>query len=105
MGFCGNVMDIAQAASDYQRDGCIRVRGFLEAAQLVEVRQRLDRYVREIAPMLPAGDRVFEADGVTVRNLWRMEQHDPCFTELAQRMAATNLVAKLVKGEPVLMGV
>jgi phytanoyl-CoA hydroxylase len=91
--------------ADYERDGCIRVRTFLDAPLLQEARRRLDHYMLEIAPTLPAGDRTFEADGVTVRNLWRMEQHDPYFAELAKRPAVIELVAKLVHGEPVLMGV
>ena len=91
--------------ADYERDGCIRVRTLLDATLLQEARRRLDHYMREIAPTLPAGDRTFEADGVTVRNLWRMEQHDRYFAEFARRPAVIELVAKLVHGEPVLMGV
>jgi ectoine hydroxylase-related dioxygenase (phytanoyl-CoA dioxygenase family) len=98
-------MDAAQAVSDYERDGCIRLRGFLDAALLAEVRGRLDRYVRDVVPALPPGDRTFEADGVTVRNLWRMEQHDSFFADLAHRPAVTEMVAQLVHGEPVLMAV
>jgi len=90
---------------DYERDGCIRVRGFLDEPLLQETRRRLDHYMREIAPTVPTGDRTFEADGVTVRNLWRMEQHDSYFAEFAKRPAVIELVAKLVHGEPVLMGV
>jgi ectoine hydroxylase-related dioxygenase (phytanoyl-CoA dioxygenase family) len=98
-------MDFAQAVSDYERDGCIRVRGFLDATLLADVRRLLDRYVRDIVPTLPPGDRTLEADGVTVRNLWRMEQHDPFFADLARRSAESELIAKLVRGKPVLMGV
>jgi len=93
------------AISDYERDGCIRVRGFLDAALLAQVRQNLQRYMRQIAPTIPAGDRTFEADGTTVRNLWRMEQHDAYFADLARRPEIVALVSKLVNGEPVLMGV
>ena len=91
--------------SDYERDGCTRVRGFLDASLLPVVRAHLERYMREIAPRVPVADRVFEADGVTVRNLWRMEQHDPFFADLAGRKEILELVAQLVHGEPVLMGV
>ena len=97
--------DFANAADQYERDGCIRLRGFLDAATLADARVRLDRYARDIAPTLPTGDRTFEADGVTVRNLWRMEQHDPYFADFAARSAVLDVVAPLVRGEPVLMGV
>lgn len=98
-------MDTANAAADYERDGCIRVRGFLDRPLHADVQQRLDRYFREIAPNVPAGDCTFEPDSVTVRNLWRMEQHDPYFADLAKRPAVLELVAQLVHSEPVLMGV
>ena len=98
-------MNSAQAVSDYQRDGCIRVHGFFDAASLADVRGQLGRYGRDIVPALPTGDRTLEADGATVRNLWRMEQHDPFFANLAQQTAANGLLAELLRGEPVLMGV
>ena len=98
-------MDTTTAVADYERDGCIRVRGFLDAALLADVRRNLLRYMADVAPTLPAGDRTFEADGVTVRNLWRMEQHDPFFAALARRGDILNRVRELVHGEPVLMAV
>jgi phytanoyl-CoA hydroxylase len=93
------------AVTDYGRDGCIRVRGLLDATLLPQVRQNLERYMREIAPTVPVGDRVFEADGVAVRNLWRMEQHDRFFAQLVNRREIIELVGPLVHGEPVLMGI
>lgn len=99
------MIDLDAAAADYERDGCIRVRGFFDAAGVAAIREALDRYFREIAPTLPESDVVFEADGVSVRNLWRMEKHDPFFGELAARPAIRRLVARLVRGEPVLLGV
>jgi ectoine hydroxylase-related dioxygenase (phytanoyl-CoA dioxygenase family) len=89
----------------YRRDGCIRVRGLLSPEQLREIREQLARYEREIVPNLPAGDRTFEADGQTVRNLWRMEQHDPFFKSLAERAEIREFIAPLVNGEPVLAAV
>ena len=91
--------------TDYERDGCIRVRGFFDSATLTDVKAQLARYSRDIAPKIPAGDRTFESDGVTVRNLWRMERHDPFYASLPARGEIIERVAKLVHGEPVLMGV
>lgn len=98
-------MESAEQVRDYERDGCIRVRGFFDAENLATIRRELVRYVRDVAPGLPAGDRTFEADGATIRNLWRMEQHDPFFAALPQRDEIRELVRPLVRGEPVLMGV
>jgi ectoine hydroxylase-related dioxygenase (phytanoyl-CoA dioxygenase family) len=94
-----------RAASDYDRDGVIRVRGLLSSADIASVRAALARYAREIAPSLPPSDVVFEADGVAVRNLWRMEHHDPFFAELCGRPEIRRMVGRLVHGEPILLGV
>jgi hypothetical protein len=98
-------MNVPDLTKNYQRDGCIRVPRLLSADELREVQARLDRYTRDIVPSLPVGDRTFEADGKTVRNLWRMEKHDPFFAELPRRRDLLGLVGALVNGEPVLMGV
>ena len=92
-------------ARDYESDGCARIRGFLSPLLLSEVREALARYIRDRVPALPAGDRTLEADQTTVRNLWRMQEHDPFFKSLAERPEIRALVAKLVHGEPVLMAV
>lgn len=92
-------------AGDYERDGVIRVPGLLTAAGIEQVRAELVAYHRDVRPTLPAGDCVVEADGQTVRNYWRMEQHGPYFRELAGRAAVRALVAQLVHGEPVLAAV
>src|SRR5262245_60769456 len=98
-------MDKRELAADYERDGCVRVRGFFDPDTLATVRRELARYEREIVPGLPPGDRTLEADGRTVRNLWRMDEHDAFFNSLARRADAVELVRHLVHGEPVLMGV
>lgn len=89
----------------YERDGCVRVRGFFNAEALSDVRRELDRYEREVVPGLPESDRTLEADGKTVRNLWRMERHDPFFDRLARAPEVLELVRSLVHGEPLLMAV
>lgn len=97
--------DVDSLAAAYERDGVIRIRKFFDAADVAEIRAALDRYFREIAATLPESDVTFEADGVAVRNLWRMEKHDPFFATLAARSGIRRLVGKLVHGEPVLAAV
>ena len=97
--------DVENSAQAYAREGCIRVRGFLSPEVLREVRERLAVYERDVVPNLPPGDRTFEADGKTVRNLWRMEQHDPYFKSLAERPEIRSLIATLLSGKPVLIAV
>jgi ectoine hydroxylase-related dioxygenase (phytanoyl-CoA dioxygenase family) len=98
-------VDLHDPVQEYERDGCVWVRGFLSAEALARVHRALDRYEREVVPGLPEADRVLEADGKTVRNLWRMEQHDPFFDQLARDPEVLAFVRALVHGEPLLMAV
>lgn len=97
--------DPAQILHDYERDGVVRIRGFLSPAEAAAVRAELERYIREHLPSKPLDARTLEADENTVRNLWRLEQHSSFFREFGARADIRALVAPLVHGEPVLMAV
>ncbi|WP_197453531.1 phytanoyl-CoA dioxygenase family protein [Caulifigura coniformis] len=90
---------------DYRRNGVIVVPGLLSSLELQDVRRRIEGYQGDRLKDLPAGDFTLEPDGKTVRNLWRMEQHDPFFLEFAGQSRFLDLVGPLVNGEPVLVGV
>lgn len=90
---------------EYERDGVVRLRAFLSADEVAAVRIELERYQREDLGGLPADARTLEADGQTVRNLWRLEQHNAFFRALGERADLRALVAPLVHGEPVLAAV
>lgn len=94
-----------QLQQDYERDGIVRIRKFFTEETVAEVRSELDRYIVSDLPSKPADARTLEADGRTIRNLWRLEQHNDYFRELGHRAEITSLVAKLVRGKPVLMAV
>jgi ectoine hydroxylase-related dioxygenase (phytanoyl-CoA dioxygenase family) len=98
-------METKNLVEDYERDGVVRVEGLLSLTEVEEVKAQLARYIEEHLATLPAGDRTFESDGKTVRNLWRLEQHDEYFACLAKRPDILELVGELVHGEPVLIGV
>ena len=97
--------DLDQLSADYERDGVIRVRQLFSPEDIAMFRQMLADYTRDRVPSLPAGDVTFEADGVTVRNLWRIEQHEPRFTEFVRTPRLLALVGRLVHGEPVLAAI
>jgi ectoine hydroxylase-related dioxygenase (phytanoyl-CoA dioxygenase family) len=96
------ISDITEA---YERDGVVRVRGLFSAEEVTEIRNTLERYVETQLSSLPKGDYTLEADGKTVRNLWRIEQHEPRLVELANQPRLRDLVAALVHGEPVLAAI
>lgn len=90
---------------DYQRDGVVRIREFFPAETVRKIQYELDRYMSDDLATKPADARTLEADGQTVRNLWRLEEHNEFFRKLAEREEITSLVGKLVGGVPVLSGV
>jgi ectoine hydroxylase-related dioxygenase (phytanoyl-CoA dioxygenase family) len=90
---------------EYERDGVVRVRRFLSAGEVAAVRAELERYIREDLASKPADAATFEKDGRTVRNLWRLELHNPMLHSLAEREDIRALVAPLVRGAPVLAAV
>lgn len=98
-------MNSQQTVAQYEADGFVRVRAFFTAGEISAIRDALGHYVTTIAPHVPPEDRVLEADGVSVRNVWRMEKHSPFFAELAERPLLREAVAPLVRGGPVLMAV
>ena len=97
--------EIDQWGQAYERDGVVRMPGLLTETGLQQVRVRLEQYHRDVFPLLPPGDVVLEADGRTVRNYWRMQQHSPFFRGLADATAIRRLVGRLVHGEPELAAV
>lgn len=98
-------LPLHQVLEDYERDGVALVRGLLSTEEVAAVRAELERYIREDLAARPADARTLEADDRTVRNLWRLEQHDPWFGEFGAREDLLALVAPLVRGEPVLCAV
>jgi phytanoyl-CoA hydroxylase len=91
--------------ADYERDGVIRIPRFLSASEVAAVRAELERYIRDDLGSKPLDARTLERDEKTVRNLWRLEQHNAFFRTLAEREDIRAFIAPLVHGEPVLCGV
>lgn len=88
----------------YERDGVVRLKQVLDAEALKRVFDELDRYAREVLPTLAESEVIYESDGQSIRNLWRLDEHDAFFAELAKRPDVVALVRQLVKGEPELRG-
>lgn len=98
-------MDQESLSKQYAEDGVIKVDRLFSAAEIEDIREHLGRYATEVVPGLSPNDVVFEADGVSVRNCWRMHVHDPWFEALAKKPDLLALVGACVKGDPVLMAV
>ena len=97
------MLDHDAIAREYARDGVVRLRGFLSAAEVAELKGEIARYTREIVPRLKETHLVLEADGKTCRNLFHLQEFDSYFAGLMHRPAWVALARALVGGEPVCM--
>lgn len=90
-----------QIKSTYDRDGYVRLPGFLNPDQLKDLLANLDRYVSEIAPGLPNTDVFYEdkAQSDTLKQLIRMSQHDPWFGRMMDESEFTRLAELLLGRE------
>lgn len=97
--------EASQLLQDYDRNGVVRIRNFLSAQEVAQVRAELERYIREDLPSRPLDARTLESDEKTVRNLWRLEQHNSFFRQFGERTDILALISPLVHGDPLLVGV
>jgi ectoine hydroxylase-related dioxygenase (phytanoyl-CoA dioxygenase family) len=100
-----NVESLDQVAETYLSEGVVRIPGFLDTQSVEQLRTQIERYQRETLPTQTPPDCTFEADQVTVRNLWRLEIHSQFFREFAARKPIVDLARRLLRDEPVLMAV
>jgi phytanoyl-CoA hydroxylase len=86
--------------SDFERDGFVVVRQLLPPDELAELRQNLDRYIRDVVPGLPDADAFYHerARPETLKQLQRMGQ-DAFFESYGRRPRWVN-VAQTLLGEP-----
>lgn len=85
----------------YDRDGFVIVRQLLTAAEFTELRQELDRYIREVVPTLPDADAFFD-DKSRPETLKQMQHMtgDPFFRGYIRQPKWVAL-AELLVGESV----
>ena len=85
----------------YNRDGFVVVRQFLEAGELAELSENLDRYIREVVPSLPP-TAAFYQDRARPETLKQMQHMgvDPYFANYPRQAKWVALGQALV-GEPV----
>jgi len=86
----------------FRRDGVVHLNGFFDSAEMQKLEEALRRYVDDIVPTVPPKDAFFERsdDPRTLKQLQRMEEHDPFFADLQTSEKLVQL-AELLLGQPV----
>ena len=90
---------------DYRRNGVVVVPSFLSPDEVVIVRSEIERYIAEDLSVQPQDAATMEADGKSVRNLWRLEKYNEFFLKIGQRKDILEFIAPFVNGTPVLAAV
>ncbi|WP_406698991.1 phytanoyl-CoA dioxygenase family protein [Singulisphaera sp. Ch08] len=86
--------------SRYDEDGFVVVRQWLSPGEFAELRDHVDRYIREVVPGLPDADAFYEdrSRPETLKQLQRMEQ-DSFFADYRHH-PAWKAIAEGLLGEP-----
>lgn len=86
----------------FRRDGYVRLPGFLDAGEVATLHGELDRYIREVAPQVPAADVNYEDKSrpESLKQLHRLHRHDGFFQQLYEGGDFRRL-AELLLGESV----
>lgn len=94
-------MTFDELKPDYDRDGFVVVRGFLDAAELAELASELDRYVRAVVPTL-SDSAAFYLDRARPETLKQLQHMtgDPYFAAYADH-PKWHALARTLVGEDV----
>ncbi len=94
-------MDYTPLKKDFDRDGFVTVRQLLSKEEFEDLKQNLDRYIREVVPTLPDAD-AFYVDKKRPDTLKQMQhmQVDPYFRDYTQHPKWIALAEALI-GEKV----
>ena len=71
----------------FNRDGFLKLSGFLSAEDLEELNQRIDAMIRTVVPVLPSEDVFYEIRGKvdTLKQIQRVWHHDAWIAKAKQQ--------------------
>lgn len=69
---------------DFDTNGFVRIPGFLAPAQAAEAARRLEMFIRDIVPKIPAREVYYEIEGRAdaIKSITSLAEHDPYFRDL-----------------------
>lgn len=94
-------LNTRQLSARFQEDGFVVVKGFLNAEELKQTEQEIDRYITEVLPTVPRIHVVYESGwSGPLKQFSRMELYDEYFQQALRRPATLDLLGACL-GEPV----
>lgn len=89
---------------DFDRDGFVAIRSFLDKDEITELKARSDEFVEQVAPSLPDEIAYFEdkSDSSTLKQVQKLYEYAPYYEEVAKSDKVTGLAEELLGGPVIL---
>lgn len=90
--------DLGRLKNQFDQDGFVAIPGFLREAELAEVKNELDRYIKQRVPEIPRATVYYEnrSDPSTLKQMAQIGTHDSYFASLIRRPKWTGLAEALL---------
>ena len=90
-------MQTKRIVEQYHEDGFVIVRQLFSADEIATLDQHLRDFISDVVPTLDSGDVYFEdTPNRPVKSIFRLEEHDPYFQQLADDRRIRDLVTALL---------
>ena len=95
--------NITQYKEDFDRDGYVVLKNFIDVAEVQEIDTEIERFIADVLPTLPAGAAYYETkdDASSLMRLQKLIDHDDYFHDLYYHDRFTKLAASLLGDEVV----
>jgi phytanoyl-CoA hydroxylase len=94
-------MDITALKNEFDTNGFLHIRGFMDVNEVDSLAAEFDRFVAEIVPTLPRTQAMYENydDPSTLKQIMNMEQEDSVFDKLLNDPRLIELTSALLNDE------
>ena len=91
---------MTELKQDFERDGYIAIKGFLDEQQSLELISQTKRFVKEVVPSIPVEEVYYEdkTDKSTLKQVQKVYDYDDYYLKLATSKLVVSLAEKLLGG-------
>lgn len=87
---------------EFHLDGYVSIPEFFESEEVEDIRNNMDRFIREVVPTMPAAEVYYDDkdDPQTLKQIQQLGGHDPYFGEMVGPGSRLATLAEICLGEP-----
>jgi len=91
---------MTELKQDFERDGYVAIKGFLDEQQSLELISQTKRFVKEVVPSIPVEEVYYEdkTDKSTLKQVQKVYDYDDYYLKLATSKLVVSLAEKLLGG-------